>query len=510
MNHSLLETMQQLSFYPHPGVEPITLLQTHISLVFLTGEYAYKVKKAVDLGFLDYSTLEKRRHFCEEELRRNRLGAEDLYLEVVAIGRIGDRFCMGAGEVVEYAVKMRQFPQRSLFVNRFDRGELSTIDLEELGRVVATYHGRTPTSDYISGFGTVDRVIESVNDNYQHTERFIGTLQARSQFEETKRFTDEFSHRHCHEFDRRISQSKIRECHGDLHLKNIAFWNENIILFDCIEFSEPLQFVDTMYDVAFTVMDLEARERQDLANAFLNTYLERTADWEGGQLLPFYLCRQAYVRAKVYSLMTEDKTISLAEKEVAIVKAKHYYRLAWNYAQLRRGRLFLMSGLSGSGKTTIAKQLSHQIGAIHIRSDAVRKHLAGIRLDDRAENIYTDEMTQRTYDRLIELGKMLALQGWSVILDAKFDRICFREKAIAMARANRIGIEILHCTAPVEILRDRLNNRIGDIADATADLLAMQQEKAEPFGEGELPYVRTIDTTGNIDRQLAILDPTFR
>ncbi len=504
--------MMQPEFYPHGVQEPVTLLQTHASFLLLTGDYVYKVKKSVDFGFLDYSTLEKRHHFCEEELRLNRQIAPQMYLEVVAVTQ-GDS-CLelnGTGEAVEYAVKMRQFPQEALLIEQFDQGQLSLEQIHRLGQVVANFHSQTPTDDDIRSFGEGAKIREAIEKNYQYSERYIGGPQTRRQFEETKAYSDRFFTERSSLFERRMQIDKIRECHGDLHLKNIALWDDQILLFDRIEFNEEFRFVDVMYDIAFAVMDMEARGRQDLGNEFLNTYIEQTGDWEGLQVLPLYLSRQAYVRAKVASLMLDDANISKSEKKIASQTATHYYQVAWQYTQPRQGQLMLMSGLSGSGKSTIARQVARATGAIHIRSDAVRKHLAGIPLQSQGSNeIYTPDMTRRTYARLLELGIMLAGDGFPVILDAKYDRQQLRETAILAARNRGLPLNIIHCTAPVAVLRDRLNQRKGDIADATADLLDTQQQAAEPFSENERAYITPLDTTADIQLQLKQLITRFK
>jgi hypothetical protein len=251
-------------------------------------------------------------------------------------------------------------------------------------------------------------------------------------------------------------------------------------------------------------MDLEARQRKDLGNAFLNTYVEQTGDWEGLQVLPLYLSRQAYVRAKVNSFLLDDPGVPATVKDEAAATSAGYYRQAWEYTKPRQGQLMLMSGLSGSGKSTVARQLARTLGAIHLRSDAVRKHLGGIPLQQRGGNeLYTDEMTQKTYERLLDLGVMLANQGFSVILDAKYDRQQLRAKAIAQAELHQLPLQILHCAAPLEMIRERLQTRSGDIADATADLLTAQQAAAEPFTEAEKTYVKYIDTTQPLEPQLA-------
>ncbi|MCT7953811.1 AAA family ATPase [Laspinema palackyanum] len=496
--------MMQGDFYPHPVQEPITLMQTHASFLLLTGDYVYKVKKPVNFGFLDYSTLEKRHHFCDEELRLNQQIAPELYLEVVTVTKKGSHLELnGKGEPVEYALKMRQFPQESLLIHQFEQGQLTQEQMEQLGQVVAEFHRQTPTNDSIKSFGTVAKIREAIDNNYKQSQTYINGPQTRQQFEETKAYSDNFFAERSANFEQRMQTDKIRECHGDLHLKNIARWDNQILLFDRIEFNEAFRFVDVMYDIGFIVMDIEARGRQDLANGFLNTYLEQTGDWQGLQVLRLYLSRQAYVRAKVTSLMLDDANIAQEEKEEAWRTAAQYYQLAWQYTQPRQGRLILMSGLSGSGKSTIARQLARATGAIQIRSDAVRKHLAGIPLQSTgSDEIYSAEMTAQTYARLLELGIMAASEGWTVILDAKYDRQGLREEAIAAAKDRGLPLQILHCTAPIAILRDRLNQRQGDIADATADLLDRQQQTAEVFCESELPYVISLDTTADIDAQL--------
>ncbi|AKG22604.1 bifunctional aminoglycoside phosphotransferase/ATP-binding protein [Calothrix sp. 336/3] len=493
---ALIEQMLEPGFYPHPVKEPIQLIQTHVSYVLLTGDFAYKVKKPVNFGFLDYSTLAKRSHFCQEELRLNQRGAAELYLQVLPITLEGDKYLLnGEGDAVEYVLTMQQFPDGALLSEMFAAGTLQESHMQELGKVVAEYHVRAEINDYIQSFGEVQQVRSAIDENYQQTMKYIGVAQTQEQFEKTKQYTDDFFATRPELFASRIQGKLIRECHGDLHLRNIALWHDKILVFDCIEFNEPFRFVDVMYDVAFTVMDLEARQSRELGNVFLNTYVEQTGDWEGLQVLPLYLSRQAYVRAKVTSFLLDDPGVPETVKEEAAQTAAAYYKQAWEYTQPRTGKLILMSGLSGSGKSTTARQLAKQLGGIQIRSDAVRKHLVGIPLMQRGgDEVYSAEMTEKTYHRLIELGVLLAAQGFVVILDAKFDKQKWRELAIAQAQSHNLPLEIIHCTAPVEVIQERLHQRQGDIADATADLLTSQMQQAEAFSEAEKPYVKIWDT----------------
>ncbi|MCC5898818.1 MAG: AAA family ATPase [Phormidium sp. BM_Day4_Bin.17] len=479
----LIQQMQEPEFYPHPVTQPIQLKQTHGSFVLLTGEFVYKVKKSVDLGFFDYSTVEKRGHFCQEELRLNQRGAPGIYLAVLPITQEGDRFHLnGDGEPVEYALKMRQFPKDNLFLDLLDRGELTLNHMEELGRIVADYHAQAPTNAEIAKFGEVAAIREAIDDNYRYTQAYIGRVQTQQQFDDTKAYSDRIFAEHPDWFEQRIREGKIRNCHGDLHLRNIALWGNRILLFDCIEFNQAFRYVDVMYDVAFTVMDCHARGRRDLGNAFLNTYLETTGDWQGLRVLPLYLSRQAYVRAKVTSFLLDDESVSPEDKQAAATAAAEYYHLAWEYTQSQSGRIIMMSGLSGSGKSTQARKIARELDGIQIRSDAVRKHLAGVALQERGpQAIYSREMSDRTYSRLAELGAILAELGWIVILDAKYDRRRWRDKVHQRSQAAGIPLQIVHCHAPLEVLEQRLRQRSGDIADATADLLASQLEQAEDF-----------------------------
>lgn len=499
---AVIQAMLKPDLYPHPVREPIQLLQTHISYVVLTGEFAYKVKKPLDFGFLNYATLDKRKFYCHEELRLNQRGAPELYLDVVPFFQAGDRVQFEpSGEPIEYAVKMLQFPQATLLSEMYERGAVTEELVLELAKVIADYHQHSETSEYIRTFGTIPAIRQSIDENYDQTETYIGGPQTQEQFDATRAYTDRFFAEEANLFAQRVAENRVRECHGDIHLRNICYWKDKLHLFDCIEFNEPFRFVDVMFDIAYVVMDFAIRDRPDLCALFLNTYTEQTGDWAGIEILPLYVSRQSYVRAKVTSFMLDDPSVSAAAQAQASETAAQYYRLAWECTRSRQGRIVLMSGLSGSGKSTVARMLSQQTGAICIRSDAVRKHLAGIALDSRGDTegatfsgIYTPEMTQKTYARLLELGIKLARRGETVILDATFDRFTHRHQACARAQAARVPLHILSCQADIEVLKSRLRERQGDIADATVTYLADQQRLFEPLTAAEMARTTVVDT----------------
>lgn len=497
---SLIEQMMRSTFYSHRTQEPIELIQTHTAYVLLTGDYAYKVKKPINYGFLDYSTLAARKHYSEEEVRLNQRTAAEIYLEAVPIYQQGETFSLlPAGTPVEYAVKMKQFSSGSLFSDLIEQGQLTPPLMEKLAREVAHFHKHAATNPEIQAYGRIDQIRQAFDQNYQQSLPYIGRGQTQQQLDETRAYSDRAFAEWTERFQTRMQQQKIRDCHGDLHLRNICLWQDRIFLFDCIEFNQAFRYVDTMHDIAFTIMDCDARGRRELGNVFLNTYLEETGDWQGVEVLPLYLSRQAYVRAKVTSFLLDDPALNQKQQQLQ-AQAQAYYTQAWRYTQPRHGQLILMSGLSGSGKSTVARQLARLMGAIYIRSDAVRKYLAGIPLQQRGDSsLYTPAMSQKTYDRLGELGLRLAQLGNCVILDAKYDRMATRQAMLRRAQAARIPISIAVCQAPLEVLCQRLLQRTDDIADATAELLASQQAAAEPLTAQEKSLATYLNTTQNLE-----------
>ncbi|ABW26853.1 bifunctional aminoglycoside phosphotransferase/ATP-binding protein [Acaryochloris marina] len=506
----LVQRMLQPDFYPHPVQTPVQLLQTHISYVFLTGEFAYKVKKPTQFGRLDFSNLEQRAYFCQEELRLNRRLSPGLYLAVLPIyGNDGDYYLKRppepGAEIVDYALQMRQFDQEGLFSHLLNQGQLTAANMQQLGQSVARFHATAETSPEIQANGTLESLQAIDEENYTLTQAFMGKSQTKEQWQQTRRFTQQFWQDHQDWLQQR--QDKIRDCHGDLHLNNVCLHQDRIQIFDCIEFCREFRHIDVMYDVAFMVMDLDFLHRKDLANVFLNTYLEKTGDYEGALLLPAYLSMRATIRGNVNSMTAQNIATSdyRSSQKLYWQNAKEYFALAHQYTQPRQGQIILMSGLSGSGKSTVAHRLAPHLNAIHIRSDAVRKHLAGISLDESGagpDSIYTPAMTQRTYQRLRELGISLAQMGWTVILDAKYDRVQLREQVLTQAELAQIPVQILFCTAPVAELRSRLQNRRGDISDATPDLLVHQKQTFQAFTTAEKPKVTQFETQQDLDAQL--------
>ncbi|PCJ65738.1 MAG: adenylyl-sulfate kinase [Candidatus Hydrogenedentota bacterium] len=468
--------MSSPDFYPHP-VENIHVVQTHISWVVLTGSYAYKIKKPLDLGFLNFTTLDLRRHYCEEELRLNQVFAPELYLEVVPIYEHDSHYSLQNSAnlaPIEYAVKMKQFDDHDLLRNIFDRDEFTPDLAVTLGKHIAAIHIAAPGGKTLASFGDITNLRQTASENFQVAQKFIGRALSQEAYDRMQSYIDHFLEIHEHLLLRRKKKGCIRECHGDLHLGNICLYNGKPELFDRIEFNDAYKNIDVIYDLAFLIMDLEFRDRPDLANRVLNTYLEQTGDYEGAALLPLYLIFRAQIRAKVACILSEDPEVSSNSRIEALDEASRYFEYAYQHAHAARGRLIIMTGVSGSGKSTIASRIAIELNAVHIRSDAVRKHLAGAALNQQDINIYTHEWDEKTYDELLRLGMILAKEGLPVILDAKYDRQQRRHTIEEAAHQAKLPLVLVQCRAAAAVLRDRLIQRKGDVSDATPELLDAQ------------------------------------
>jgi aminoglycoside phosphotransferase family enzyme len=312
----------------------IELVQTHISFVFLTNNYAYKVKKAVDLGFLDFTTLEKRRFFCEKELELNRRLCEGLYLEVVPINmsNASNIKMKGEGEIIEYAVKMRRIPQERMLSNLLTRNEVNDQLIDKIAKIIAEFHSKAETNQSISEYGTLRIIETNWKENFDQTTEFIQKAISEEDFKLIRGRIDDFIARNRPVFEKRIAENKIRDCHGDIHTGNI-FVADRIYIFDAIEFNERFRYSDVASDVSFLAMDLDFKRRSDLSRVFLEKYIEYSRDQEISRLLPFYKCYRAYVRGKVTSFKLNDPNINDQEKSAAMKEAEAYFKLAAIYAK---------------------------------------------------------------------------------------------------------------------------------------------------------------------------------
>jgi aminoglycoside phosphotransferase family enzyme/predicted kinase len=498
MSQSLVQALLSPAAYPH-AVEQVELHETHISWVLLAGEFAYKVKKPVNLGFLDFSTLEKRRFFCEEEIRLNGRLAPHLYLGTVTIGPSSEvGLAIDGRPAVEYAVQMKRFPQESLLSQVLERGALTAAHVDSLAQEVAEFHSRIAQAPAESPFGRPEWVIQPVTECFDPAGRGADAVD-REALDRLLQWVAEEHARRSPVFEERRRKGFIRECHGDMHLGNMLLEGERITIFDGIEFNDRLRWIDVMSEVAFTAMDLSERGRPDLSARFLNDYLQHTGDYAGLAVLRFYSVYRALVRAKVAAIRLSQPGISAEDQKHQSAERHGYIQLALGLTQVPRPKLLITHGLSGSGKSTGTQGLLERLPAIRIRSDVERKRLAGLNPQDSSrssfgEGLYAADQTEATYARLRDLAKEILSNGYHAIVDATFlkrqQRDMFRDLA------NQPGAEftILDFDAPLAVLRERVSQRqkhATDPSEATLAVLEQQFRTREPLGEDEHRFVQS-------------------
>lgn len=486
-------------------VENIELIETHISWVILTGPYAYKIKKPVNLGFLDFSTLEKRHFYCKEELRLNSRLAPSIYLNVVSItGSEQQAVFSGKGNIIEYAIKMVQFPQEVQMDNMLSAGQLQAEHIDALAKTIAEFHQQTDISNKNDNYGEPEKIYKPVKENFIQLRQLISDSKAIAKLSELERWSQSTFDLLRPILKQRKRDGFIRECHGDLHLRNLVFINEKPVAFDCIEFDPELRWIDTISDVAFLIMDLQDRQQQDFALRFLNAYLEKTGDYPALRILRFYLVYRAMVRAKVEAISASQMVINSPAQHKANMAFHDYLDLAQSYLQAAKPMLIITCGMSASGKTTLTQPLVEKLAAIRIRSDVERKRL--FKLADETDSsaafnagIYSAEATQQTYHHLAELADLILSADYPVIIDAaclKYEqRQLFRQLAIK----KNVPFVILEFKAQPDTLRQRITSREKGASDAGRSVLEHQLLNWKPLQENEQPNVITIDTESSID-----------
>lgn len=500
-----IQAMLKPEFYDHP-VDACQLVETHISWVILTGNFVYKIKKPINLGFVDFSTLEKRKYYCEEELRLNRRLAPKLYIDVIPISGSAENPELAGkpNKIFEYAVKMQQFSHDMQLDQVLARNELHQDMVDSFADLIAQFHQEIDRAKSTSDFGEPEQAYQPAKENFIQIREHISDKSKIAILSKIEQWTEDTFNEIKELVIQRKVKGFIRECHGDLHLRNLA-WHENKPLaFDCLEFNEHFRWIDVISEIAFLVMDLDVHNQPELAQRFLNKYLELTGDYEGCHVLRFYLVYRVMVRVKVDAIRAAQAGISQQESSEAYTEIDNYLQLALTYTQKTKPFIIITHGMSASGKSTISQTLLEKLGAIRIRADVERKRLFNIKPEQNSsegveQGIYSKQATQKTYLRLLELTEVLINAGIPVIVDATFSSIENRTLFNKLASQKHIRFVILNFIASEETLKQRIRNRKKDVSDADITVLENQIRNWHPIEKDEEKYTVSINTEEQID-----------
>lgn len=504
MDISLLTSiLQKPQVYDH-RVTHVQFVETHISLLFLTGNFVYKIKKPVNFGFLDFSSLAKRKIYCEEEVRLNSRLAPELYVGVVPICKNGSHIKIGGpGEVIEYAVKMQQFDPDNEFDKLLAKGKLTKPHIEQAASIIANFHATIAIADQHQPYGTAQAIQQPTRENIEQLSRLDEMWLSQYELDDVlfqlRSWTESQYNKLSATFEKRKIDGFIRECHGDLHLRNIVLHKNKVIPFDGIEFNKNLCWIDVVNDIAFLLMDLEDHDRADLSRILRENYFSTTGDYAGLSVLRYYLVYRAMVRAKVAALrltQTPNEKVTLGKE------LKNYLLLALAFTHRQQPRIIIAHGLSGSGKTFLSQQLLENIDIIRIRSDVERKRITAKTKQQYQTNtinsgIYNQQISQKTYSHLLKLSDTIINAGYSVFVDAAFLKKSQRDLFFSYARENNVAIIICHCESDITLQRQRLDKRMlqgDDASEADNNILDHQLDSHEPLTIDEDHHTIRVNT----------------
>ena len=487
--------------------QSVEVRQTHISVVFLVGDEVYKIKKPVKLGFLDFSTLGTRLHYCEEEVRLNARLAPDVYLGVVPIiERAGRLQVAAAGEPIEWAVRMRRLPDEATLESRLEHGTVRSSQIAELARTIAGFHAAAERSARIATFGRLDVVTANARGNFEQSRGQIGQTISAAVFERLRERTDAALAEHAELIESRAARGVPCDTHGDLRIDHVYFLDDapsaaNTRIIDCIEFNEAFRYADPIADVAFLIMDLKYVGEHTLAKTLTDAYFAAAHDDEGRRLLSFYVAYRAAVRGKVEGLKQAETEVSPDDREHARRKARGYWLLALGELEppAQKPGLVLIGGLPGSGKSTLAAELAERANFELIRTDMVRKQLAGkdpgtSEPQAFGSGLYTAAWNERTYAEALRRAEALLFEGRRVIVDASFREDARRQAFIEATSRLKVPVVLLQCEADAEVIRQRLSARSGDASDADWSIYEAAAKAWEPHSASSATVAQVVDT----------------
>ncbi len=509
----LIDSLSDPSLYPG-SVDKVEVIQTHISVVFIAGDFVYKIKKPLNLGFLDYTTLDKRRFFCNQEVILNSRFSEGIYLDVVNIYRRNSSLSLsGPGQVFEVAVLMKKIPQERILKRLLLNDELNDEHLTRLAVRLNGFHQSASKSHHISQFGIPEVIHRNLKENFEQVQNFTDVTIETKLLDEISSGSFEFLGKYLPNFKDRVKKGFIRDLHGDLHSEHIVFMDD-VMLVDCIEFNDRFRYSDVVSDIAFLLMDMDYLGFPALSTKLHNNYSNRCEDEFECGLYRFYKSYRAFVRAKVNSFTLNEPEISQEALDQAKRCAQEYFRLsAWYLRSETRPCLFVMCGLMGSGKTFMAKKLAHRTGAVVVRSDVVRKELVGVGLSERhfenySEGIYSSDVTDQTYCRILEIASENIRNGCSVILDASFGGFERRESARKLASELGARFFVIQITAPDDVIKTRLDDRVrtsDDPSDGRWELYHQQKFHFDEMNACESGHFLVYDSSKHSEVDLGSL-----
>jgi aminoglycoside phosphotransferase family enzyme/predicted kinase len=489
-HEALIQALLDETTWPEGGSDR-RRIDTHISTVVLAGASAYKIKKPIDLGFLNFTTLELRRTACEEEVRLNRRLAPQVYLRALPVtGALASPRIGGEGPVIDWTVHMHRFDPDAILSKR--TADLNRGLVEKLAWRIARFHGDAAVSPEHSHFGMPEEVYAPMAQNFSQIRAHRGG--DRDSLEVIAEWTQRRYTELRQVLYQRRAEGHVRECHGDLHLGNVALIEGEPVAFDGIEFNPGLRWIDTMSDIAFLTMDLTRVGRVDLARWFLDAYLQLAGDYQGLVVLRFYEVYRALVRAKIAAIRGSQSDLSGPEREQTIGEFRRYMRLAEAFTHPSPRAIVITQGVAATGKSTVSGKLLDHLPAVRLRSDVERKRLAGLEATADAmtlynAGIYTADMTERTYARLLDLAREVVAAGFVAIVDATFLRHAHRGRFADLAASLDVPFVIVDCEAPEVVLRARIVERMArehNVSDADLDVLSAQLKNREPLTPDEV------------------------
>ncbi|WP_440999772.1 AAA family ATPase [Fodinibius sp. SL11] len=493
MDPKLLAFLKSPDSYPH-NPEGVSHIQTHISHVFIASPYVYKFKKPVDFGFLDYSSLDKRKKFCHQEVELNRRLSDDIYLGVVSVIKKDDAFqisneVLDSDSIVEYAVKMKQLPEEYFLHTYIENDKLRKVHLDRVAEKLANfYNGQHPTERVLQ-YGKIESIKVNTDENFEQTHDFVGETIEEYGYKAIQYFTNRYFKQRADLFERRVEQKRIVDGHGDLHLEHIHITPEKVQIYDCIEFNDRFRYGDIAADLAFLAMDLDFNNRWQEERYFVDQMTEKLDDHDLPEMIDFYKCYRAYVKGKVKSLQSREPEVPKEKREQVCQTARRYFDLSLRYALLgSQPKVLIFMGGVGTGKTTLARHFEEKLNIERFSSDRIRKSMAGLILQKRTpteqrEKLYSQLISEQTYQKLMdEMEKTLGNKR-PVILDATFNSRKSRERLVNRLDKLNADYLFIETTAPETVIKERLRERDekeGVVSDARIEDYKLLKDKYEP------------------------------